>query len=75
MVRCTLIPQSRTMNQPTTPRATPKPAAPSRPDVDARSWNPAAADFAKGVEVTEVVGTLPDDLLELFQSAQLPAPR
>jgi hypothetical protein len=36
-------------------------------DIDlARLRNPAAAEFAKGVEVTEVMESMPGELLELF---------
>lgn len=36
---------------------------------DAKVWHPTMVEFNRGVEVTEVVDSLPGELLELFKPA------
>jgi hypothetical protein len=43
---------------------------PAHADLDvARPWHPTVLGFTLGVEVTEVVDSLPGELLELFKTA------
>ena len=39
---------------------------------DARQWHPSALDFTDGVEVVEVVGTMPAELQDLFPPMDKP---
>jgi hypothetical protein len=39
---------------------------------DARQWHPSALDFTDGVEVVEVVGTMPAELQDLFPPTSKP---
>jgi hypothetical protein len=36
----------------------------------ANLWNPTAVEFAGGLEVTEMVDSIPGELLELFKASQ-----
>jgi hypothetical protein len=38
-------------------------------DAEAKVWHPTLVDFNRGVEVTEVLDSLPGELLELFKPA------
>jgi len=43
---------------------------PARADLEvARPWHPTVLEFNLGVEVTEMVDSLPGELLELFKTA------
>lgn len=49
----------------------PVPATPAKPVKSLPPLGPLnPADFALGVEVTEVLGEMPDDLMELFKPKQ-----
>lgn len=55
-----------------TPPRSPGPAKPVEPG--SVPWHPSAVEFTRGVEVTEVMDSLPAELLDLFIPPAAPKP-
>ena len=52
----------------------PRPAKPAA-EPGSVPWHPSAVEFTRGVEVTEVMDSLPAELLELFNPPAAPTAR